>query len=244
MGYDDDKTPETETFPYTWHTVELPKLKGEHSGELSILQNRTNPDKGNFPDVHTQLLKAIEADKSDIIVASEFSYNKKDGLSVREFRSLLRELIASSRGKDVLIVPGTFVVQKHGKLVSYTCAIQNGNLLHFRQAHNNAPNQIFEVWGKKFGIEACIENGYTRDSHGEKLHDLDVLINVACGLDFGETSHEDKPKMMAVRDGGFGIFVDGFGRTAHKVSRKDGKSITLSQDGPEAFPDSDYDKYR
>jgi len=184
--------------------------------ELGMVKMRTSDNGSDMDRIFQVIKKACLSGDYDLIVAPEYNFLPKKGpLSLDEMTSYAEELAELSNGRGTVLVPGTFV-WKSGKDMANTALVLHGGELKYHytkmrdggesgiaQEHGLNPVfgkqlGVFELLGYKWGIEICADMG-SLSSNGVK--NLDISLMVSCGI--------SSVNMNPVREGGYGIVVDG-----------------------------------
>ncbi len=164
----------------------------------------------------------------DIVVAPEYSFLPESGpLTEQEVNHYL-ELFKEASKNGTLIIPGTFVWQKEGRMFNSCFVLYNGEIIHrydkmkdggdstISAMHSLTPYfgttvGTFDWEGLKIGVEICKDGGVLIE-HG--ITDRDLVFLVSCG------NSSSNQTMNAVRIGGYGIVVDGsFARICYAEKR-------------------------
>lgn len=188
--------------------------------KVGVLLAETSDRGSDTQTILTSLVNGCNQRRHDLIVAPEYSFFPCSGpLKESEVQAYLDTLKEAGRHNRTLVIPGTFVWQKEGKLFNTCFVLYQGEVIH--EHHKNidggetgiasqyglvaewgTTDSLFGWEGLKLGIEICAESGLL---WGSGIRNLDLLVLSSCGLD------EDflTASIKAVGDQGYGIIVDG-----------------------------------
>jgi len=209
------------------HLAGITLDKEPNENPLNVAFVTTNTGESEYPFKYNSLvleniLEAIDQGL-DIITAPEYAFRGKrfyQRLSEKQKDGYLNQIIEASRGKNSLIVPGTFFWEDHLNSFNTCYVIVNGELksynkINLTQSDTNTSDgkQIrrpFKTGEKPIkldwqnyivGIEICSDYGRLHNRHD--TDDLDIHILVA--RDF-----QDKIHVRGLKEKGILIYNEGF----------------------------------
>lgn len=200
-----------EIVSYTLNDLLMPSGRPVEAGIVAA------PINDNKPSEEKITLYLLEASKRhDIIVGPEYlywpGYQPLEESELEGYISIFKEA-----SEKTLIIPGTFVWKKEGRMFNRCYAFYNGRVIHqhdktvnggedaLAELHDlywtgGSANEPFNWNNLKLGIEICAEVG-TLAEQGER--DLDFVVLVSAG------EYELRGSMDAVHKRGCGIVSDG-----------------------------------
>lgn len=197
----------------------------------------------------SEITHLIKDHNLDILLGPEWLFVPKERLYTKEEKeNLIGSLIESSKGTDILIIPGS--IMWHDEKFCYNAApvISNGKLLgeyHKRQnggttdraEERSCKKPRFE--GKEFGIypwnglsigiEICADKGelkrHLMKEKTEPLLDLYFLVSCGCSL--------SKYDLPPVKESGYALCAEGSGPVSEVFQKMDYKTYALRLEAEE-----------
>ncbi|MDP7079719.1 MAG: hypothetical protein QF415_07510 [Candidatus Undinarchaeales archaeon] len=207
---------------------------------VGLIQKETSskdfglPEKGPY-DTHGVSVyegiieRALDADV-DVLVAPEYFFLPGRPLSPKEKDELVSGMAARTKGKDLLLLPGTYVWQdkEHvhntlpiihdGKVVrDYGKMFDGGEadiaLAYGREFASGSEDGAFTYKGLDMGVEICADHyqehawGAVRNPGCLQAEVDDEGLDLQLVVSSGITIHD---QALAVREGGYAVLCDGY----------------------------------
>ena len=234
-------------FDYDRYCIESEDSKKPLKVGVFNYRTRYGSDVENF---HETLLKQIESEKDDIIIAPEFSYSFPDRvMSEKEKKSYVEEIKEATKGKDVLVLPGTFLwydkeesihdtapIISEGEQIKEYHKFTNGNMFYFLpekcefiyDCPKDKPWNISKKWMNS-------EQGGIFKWNGNKVG-VEICSDHYSGmLREAEVEKDDFdlqvviscgimlcPESVAVKKGGYAVYCDGDHKPSTQIIKKKG----------------------
>ena len=184
--------------------------------------------------INDVILQLASSGQYDVLVGPEYSFLRSEGpLSELEKDTYLEGMKQATAGKDMLLIPGTIVWKKDGKMYNTAYVVHNGNVFyeyhkmtdggssfiaekHGLSLHRGEVPGIFEWGNLKLSLEICSDGssvyaaGVKAGLFEKDIRDKDLQILVSAGTFF---------TIAVVRPGGYIIKTNGILREFNYVMR-------------------------
>lgn len=230
-------------FDYERYIIE-PKNFEKHL-QVGIIKHETSCLGSDVEYFHNSILKMIELEEDDIIIAPEFDYNFSDKVMGEEEKNLyIEEIKEATEGKDILVFPGTFIWYDGEYAHNTAPVISDGEQIaecykYYDCGSSGAPSKyelkyycpMDEVnnskkWakGKKGGIFKWKENKVGVEICADHYHNL--LKHAVWKKNFDlqviiSCGMNLYPKDTVIKKGGYAIICDGSHPPYTKAVRKE-----------------------
>ena len=175
---------------------------------IGLIVMKTSANGTNVDSINDVILKLTSSGQYDVLVGPEYSFMHFEGpLSEAEKDAYLEGMKQATAGKDMLLIPGTFVWQKDGKMYNTAYVVRNGNVfyeyhkmtdggdINIAQKHGLILHQgkvpgVFEWGNLKLSLEICSDGssvyaaGITAGLFEKDIKDKDLQILVSAGTFF------------------------------------------------------------
>jgi len=165
------------------------------------------------------LMESAMDEGLDVLVAPEYAFVPGRPLSRDEKDGLVGRLAGLTKGRDVLLVPGTYAWVDDDYLHNTLPLLHDGELVHsYDKKEDGGDGHIAERYGRAFapgdksgvvaykdldlGLELCADHraGALYAEAGDNALDLQFVVSCGMGL-MGDR--------MAVHEGGYAVLCDG-----------------------------------
>ncbi len=191
--------------------------------KVGIMPNKTSGEgisSENMWCAYNSILSACAQPQLHILVAPEYAFFPSSGpLSASTVQKYLKSFKEASLDHGILLLPGTFIWEKKGKLYNSCFAIYNGKIIYrYDKYHDGGEFTIarkygltpkygqklglFEWENLKLGLEICADSTLLFN-HG--IHDRDLLFFLSCGC----YENSLKSSMGALNSQGYGVMAEG-----------------------------------
>lgn len=196
--------------------------------KIALLELKTGwmPEYGNYPgfgftgNALEQVIGAANRNNPDVLVGPEFLfYDCTKPYTEHQKEEAIRKMIGGIANRDMLVIPGTFIWHRDGKLFNSAPIITGGRLAgeyfkkkpwtdekvaarhgcDFMPGHEDG--NIFRWEGMNIGLEICMD--HEKGILSARKTPVDIHVITACG----ETIEKEK---VAARDRGYVVLSDGW----------------------------------